>query len=647
MARPYYPAASLGYQDTPGELDDEKAAIERRRLQLIDAMKTPIGGPGTGWKGGVANFLQGMAGNMLLEGQDTRSKDLAQRRAAAAQDWLDRMPTGTAAQAEVNPSAPLAGEEGPPLPTTYKPRDASYFADEQRRLEEQRRMLAGTLAAPAPDSGYKGKFYVPNYGAAQKGLQDAIGMYAQNELSGQEQALAQRRSAAAQQWLERMPTGAPAQPEVNPSMPAAGEEGPPLPTNYAPPDATGGMVPRPPSYPSATPTYEHKDATPFLPAKLNDLARWSAEGAGFSPFHAAVASHTVQKAIDAPVREEELRVAREAKAEEARQRAQDRSHERTLANIEWDRRSEISAAERERQATNAQADRAADREHMLRVAASMRPQPSGNAASTSSGDFSKTGDEFLATLDPQDAGVIRKIASGEIPLTTFSTRGGHRETLAKAVAAYDPTYNVTRPATWREFTTGPTAKNITSINTSLGHMGTMASLADAMQNNDPRVLNAALNRIATEVGDPRITNYETARQAVGEELMRTFRVTGASERESQAWMDKFKSSNSPEQLRGAIKTAGELLHSRIKAVDDQWKRGTQSKTGFPGLISSENEATLERLGIKRSGAEPAAPAAASGPASSTPKKIANAAEYAALPSGATFIGPDGVQRTKK
>lgn len=524
------------------------------------------------------------------------------------------------------------------------PVGADSFNEEQDAIKRRRLMLGALLSTDQT----KGMTGVAG-GLANFALTAAQG-YHEGNLREQEQDLARRKSDYAQQWLDKMPAPTPAQPEVNPSAPppelATTGGGPPVPTNYAPPiEPAGGMVPRVPSY-SSTPSYEHKAATPFLPANLNDLAKWSAEGAGFSPFHAAVASHAVQKAIDAPVREEELRVAREAKAEEARQRAQERSHERSLANIEWDRRSEISAAERERQAASAQADRTADREHMLRVAASLRPQPTGNAAGTS-GDFSKTGDEFLATLDPQDAGVIRKIASGEIPLTTFSTRGGHRETLAKAVAAYDPTYNVTRPATWREFTTGPTAKNITSINTSLGHVGTMADLAEGLKNNDPRIVNTVVNRISSELGDPRITNFETARQAVGEELMRTFRVVGASEHEARTWMEKFSTSNSPAQLQGAIKTAGELLHSRIKAVDDQWKRGTQSKTGFPGLVSPENEATLNRLGIKRSGAEPAAPAAASGPASSTPKKIANAAEYAALPSGATFIGPDGVQRTKQ
>ena len=265
----------------------------------------------------------------------------------------------------------------------------------------------------------------------------------------------------------------------------------------------------------------------------------------------------------------------------------------------------------------------------------------GNAAPEVPGDFSKKGDEYLASLPPEDAAVVKKIAAGEIPLTTFSTRGGHREALAKMVSQYDPSYNATRPTMWREFTSGATGKNITSINTAIAHMGTMSDLVTAMQNGDIPAVNKLVNFIAVQTGDNKVTNTETARQAVGEELMRTFRVVGASEHEAQAWMDRFKTASSPQQLQGALKTAGELLGGRIKAVNDNWKRGTQSDKDFPNIIPPENQAVLNRLGVKQS-ALPSSAAAATG----APVRINSDAEYNALPKGTQFIGPDGKIREK-
>jgi len=122
--------------DLPGGFDEEQAEIERRRLQLIGAMKNPIGGAGTGWGGGIANFLQGVAGNTLMTGQDDRSKDLAARRAAYAEQAMadlgrldkpavpEQVGTGPIAPPPGTPgvesgmqsSMPAAGTEGPPAP---------------------------------------------------------------------------------------------------------------------------------------------------------------------------------------------------------------------------------------------------------------------------------------------------------------------------------------------------------------------------------------------------------------------------------------------------------------------------------------------------------------------------------------------------
>jgi hypothetical protein len=154
---------------------------------------------------------------------------------------------------------------------------------------------------------------------------------------------------------------------------------------------------------------------------------------------------------------------------------------------------------------------------------------------------------------------------------------------------------------WKEFTQGKTGGNIININQALAHVGTMADSADALANNDVQGVNKFVNYVATQTGDPKVTNYETARQAVAEELMRTFRQVGASEKEQEQWMQRFSTAQSPDQLRGSMATAAKLLGGRIKAINDSWRRGTQSDSDFPNIVSPENQAVFARLGVKDTG----------------------------------------------
>ncbi len=325
------------------------------------------------------------------------------------------------------------------------------------------------------------------------------------------------------------------------------------------------------------------------------------------------------------------------RTESAAQRSQDRQ-----AAVAQRAEAERLRSEDRQLSVQQRADAARQHTQTMVELAKIRTQGGGNAGQAQ-GDYTKTGKDFLDTLDPSTAVLIPKIASGEIPLTSFSTRGGHREALATAVSAYDPSFNNTRPTVWRDFTSGPTGKNITSINTALAHMGTMKDLTDALANNDMQGANKVVNFISQQLGDPSVTNFQTARQAVGEELMRTFRVVGASEHEAQAWMDRFKDSNSPAQLNGALGTAAQLLGGRLKAVNDQWKRGTQSKEDFPNIVAPENLAVMKRLGASPSGGTSASTAPA--PAAGLPK-VSSQSDYDKLNNGDQYVAPDGSVRRK-
>lgn len=223
------------------------------------------------------------------------------------------------------------------------------------------------------------------------------------------------------------------------------------------------------------------------------------------------------------------------------------------------------------------------------------------------------GEDYLAKLPTGEGGLIRQIGEGKINPGSLSTRDGHREKVLQQVVQAYPDFDQTnygaRAAVRKAFTSGPDAENATKINTAIGHIGTMKDLGDKLGNKDLRAWNQMANSIGVQLGADEATNFEVVRGAVADELMRVFRGVGASEKEAEAWQQRFKTAGSPKQINGAIATAADLLGSRIESLNDKWKRGMGTDQGFPKLLSDKSKATfkaiggrLDRYGIEDKGA---------------------------------------------
>lgn len=223
------------------------------------------------------------------------------------------------------------------------------------------------------------------------------------------------------------------------------------------------------------------------------------------------------------------------------------------------------------------------------------------------------GAEYLATLPVGIQNAVKSIVEGKVPLTSFSIRNNQRDAMIQRATQYDPTFEAgkapARMAVQRDFTSGVAARNVTAINTAIRHMGTLDELGTALDSKNVQVINMAINKIRTQFGDPRVNNFDTAKGAVGNELMRVFRQVNASDQETKDWEAKFSSAQSPEQMRGAIKTGVALLQGRIEALDEQWKRGMDTDKGYPQLLTPVTKDILGKLGgnPKRRAVDTAAP----------------------------------------
>lgn len=215
------------------------------------------------------------------------------------------------------------------------------------------------------------------------------------------------------------------------------------------------------------------------------------------------------------------------------------------------------------------------------------------------------GDDFLKTLPPATATIVKKLAEGQMQFPSgFAIQKPYWQGIIQAVAQYDPNFDAVnynaRAATRKDFTSGKSAQNITSFNTAIGHLGTLDNAIDDLHNTNIPWLNNIQNTLATASGDTRYQtaakNFLTAKKAVVDELTRAFRGSGGNVYDIQEWEKAIDTADSPAALHAAVKQAVELLHSRIDSVGDQYNRGMGTTNDPIKLLSPKAQQTLRKIG---------------------------------------------------
>ena len=256
------------------------------------------------------------------------------------------------------------------------------------------------------------------------------------------------------------------------------------------------------------------------------------------------------------------------------------------------------------------------------------------------------GQAYLQTVDPKIATQVKALAEGRMAFPSgFALRSGYWQNMLQAVSQFDPSFDAVnynaRAKTRNDFTSGKSAQNITSFNTAIGHLGTLNDSIDALNNTNYPSYNRFANSVSQESGDTRYQvarqKFDTAKQAVTDELTRAFRGSSGNVSDIDRWAGTLDAAQSPAALKSAVQQAIQLLHSRIDAVGDQYNRGMGTTADPLHLLSPKAQQTIRRL----EGGSPGAPHGGA------PAQVKTSADYNRLPKGATYIDPNGVQRTKQ
>lgn len=240
---------------------------------------------------------------------------------------------------------------------------------------------------------------------------------------------------------------------------------------------------------------------------------------------------------------------------------------------------------------------------------------SANPAVATNAQIPSIGDDFVNTLPPARAALIKSIVNGGMQVSPFLI--AKNPGLMTQVAQADPSFDVkdvnARSKLQSSFKAGPDAENIKSLNTAMAHINHLDSHLTAMNNGDYPALNTATNWLGNQFGNKNIQGntaaVETDAKGVAGEMAKVFRSSGMSEHEISDWKQSFSTATTPSAQHATIEAAMGLLKGRMDAIGDKYTKGMgTAATPYP-ILSKENQAAFDRL----SGNAPSAAAAQAAP----------------------------------
>lgn len=213
------------------------------------------------------------------------------------------------------------------------------------------------------------------------------------------------------------------------------------------------------------------------------------------------------------------------------------------------------------------------------------------------------GDELLATVSPTEAAQVKAIDEGRAGLPPWRSADPAAKRIRSLVFQYDKdfddTVHASRQKTQNDFAAGDMSKQIANANKLIGHIGDLHEASAKLNNSDTPLFNAAGNLIAANRGDPRITEFNVAKQIALEEADKFFSGSGGTTVSGMEDMKKLiNAAQSPQQLQGAMTQMEKMLQSQLSSYANKFNSGmkyTGDKAIKPADLLSEDA----RAGLKR------------------------------------------------
>lgn len=263
-----------------------------------------------------------------------------------------------------------------------------------------------------------------------------------------------------------------------------------------------------------------------------------------------------------------------------------------------------------------------------------------------SGDSNRSGAEYLSTIpDAARRAQAQALAEGRIPWPSGRAASDpHWQQIIADAIQYDPSLDAATSARRRaaitQFTgNGAAAQRVGSANRLANHLRDLYTASERLVG--PDLGQSTINSLAAAVGqtfEPADAGtYDTAANAVANELERYFRGSGGSEADIARTISNLSRHQSLETRRAAIREVVSLIHGAMGPLQSQYNDAFQQGTARPPItwIDPGAQRTYQELG----GADFSLPGATQPPSGQRPSGGAPGAPPTVLgtPSG----GPTG------
>lgn len=185
-----------------------------------------------------------------------------------------------------------------------------------------------------------------------------------------------------------------------------------------------------------------------------------------------------------------------------------------------------------------------------------------------------TGSITWDTATPEDQALAKALYEGNVQPghlgyrdRSVATKLANEYAIKNGFPAFQSYSGDVHAGVAKDFASGHEGRNVLSLNTAIGHLNSAMSAYDNIQNLDVRLLNTPLNAVRSQTNDPNIIKLQTSLNALHGELATVFKGSGGTDQEIGHWANVLTDNLTPKQALAAMQQAGDLLNSRLDALN--------------------------------------------------------------------------------
>lgn len=120
----------------------------------------------------------------------------------------------------------------------------------------------------------------------------------------------------------------------------------------------------------------------------------------------------------------------------------------------------------------------------------------------------------------------------------------------------------------------------------------LGQLSDALGNGDIQLFNRLGQGWAQQTGSPAPTNFDAAKQIVGDEIVKAIVGAGGGVGDREKAAETISRASSPQQLKGVIQTYQGLMSGQLAGLRQQYQK-TTGLNDFEDYLAPETRQKLE------------------------------------------------------